>query len=403
MDAGMSTQSRRTPVPTESESKPREVTRHIGRKVSEVLWGRSAGRCEFCNQPLWKSPHTQETVKIAQRAHIYSFSPGGPRGNAGIADDDLNALPNLMLVCHPCHQKFDQHKDGGRYTVDVLRQMKEAHERRVEFVTGIVTDVHSHVLLYGSNIGDHKSPLQYNDAASAMFPDCLPAIDQPIELSLRNSVTTDRDAGFWNVESRQLRQQFERRVRDRVTADTNPVAHLSVFAIAPQPLLILLGTLLGDVVPARVHQRRREPSTWTWASSAEPLRFEIEEPAVATGTPALVLGFSATITDDRIERVLGPDVSIWKVTVPTPHNDLLQAESQLTQWRQLLRPLLDQIKATHGQTSTLHIFTAVPVSAAVELGRIRMPKADLPWHLYDQVNALGGFVPALTIPHQDQL
>ena len=38
------------------------------------------------------------------------------------------------------------------------------------------------------------------------------------------------------------------------------------------------------------------------------------------------------------------------------------------------------------------------MSLAIELGRIRMPKAEMPWHVYDQVNALGGFVRALSFP-----
>lgn len=387
---------------TPAASKAWNVTRHIPQKVSEVLWGRSAGRCQFCNQPLWKSAHTQEVVKLAQRAHIYSFSDDGPRGNAGIDAEDLNNLPNLMLVCQPCHQKFDQNKDGGRYTVDLLRQLKENHERRVELVTGIVTDVHSHVLLYGANVGDHTSRLRFSDAAHAMFPDVLPASDQPIELSLRNSATADRDETFWSLQSAELRTHFARRVRDRLDSDTGAIKHLSVFALAPQPLLVLLGTLLGDIVPTRVHQRRREPPTWAWNRFAEPLELQIEEPATLDGIPALVLSLSATVTDDRIVRVLGPNVSIWRVTLPTPHNDVLQAEVHLAQWRRLLRPLLDRVKAEHGQTATLHIFPALPVSAAVELGRIRMPKADMPWQLYDQISARGGFIPALPISEEEK-
>jgi allophanate hydrolase subunit 2 len=39
----------------------------------------------------------------------------------------------------------------------------------------------------------------------------------------------------------------------------------------------------------------------------------------------------------------------------------------------------------------------MPVSAAVELGRVWMPKADLPLVIYDQNTSLGGFVKALEI------
>jgi len=111
-----------------------------------------------------------------------------------------------------------------------------------------------------------------------------------------------------------------------------------------------------------------------------------------------VLGLSATVTPDRIAAVLGPDVSIWSVSVPHPHNELIKSREQLSQFRSIVRTLLDRIKAAHGQNTPLHIFPAASVSVAVELGRVRMPKADTPWKIYDQVNELGGFIHALDIP-----
>jgi hypothetical protein len=90
------------------------------------------------------------------------------------------------------------------------------------------------------------------------------------------------------------------------------------------------------------------------------------------------------------------------VTITNPHNDFLKSREQLAALRILLRPLLDKIKARHGQNTVLHIFPAMPVSTAVELGRIRMPKADMPWTVYDQINDRGGFVAALNIPEGDR-
>ena len=59
-----------------------EVTRYIGIATERELWGRAAGRCQFsgCNRLLYKSSVTQESVNLAQKAHIYSFSEKGPRG-----------------------------------------------------------------------------------------------------------------------------------------------------------------------------------------------------------------------------------------------------------------------------------------------------------------------------------
>ncbi len=85
------------------------------------------------------------------------------------------------------------------------------------------------------------------------------------------------------------------------------------------------------------------------------------------------------------------------MTVPVPHNEIVKSPNQLSEIRALFRQLFDEIKAIHGQTALLHVFPAMPVSLAVELGRARSPKADMPWRVYDQVNALGGFVPALEV------
>ncbi len=379
-----------------------EATRRVPVPVQYMLWGRAAGRCEFagCNQSLWKSRVTQEQVNIAQKAHVYSFRSGGPRGNRGVASGDLNDLANLILVCHGCHRKIDQKVDGGRYSVRLLQQMKAAHEQRIELITGISPEKTSHVLLYGANVGEHSSPLNYSEAAAALFPDRYPASDRAIELSVHNSSLSDRDAGFWTNEAANLCRKFDRQIRGPIAEGV--IRHLSVFAIAPQPLLILLGTLLGDIVPSDVYQRHREPPTWEWPAEGPTSTFEMRCPATLGGPPALVLELSATVSAERIHRVLGTDACIWSITVHSPHNDVTKSRRQASEFRALIRTVLDQIKAAHGQRTVLHVFPAMSVSLAVELGRVLMPKADTPWQIYDQVNALGGFVPALALPYGEE-
>ena len=41
----------------------------------------------------------------------------------------------------------------------------------------------SHILLVGSNIGDHHGPLHYTQAVDAVFPHLYPAEDRAIELA----------------------------------------------------------------------------------------------------------------------------------------------------------------------------------------------------------------------------
>lgn len=56
-----------------------------------------------------------------------------------------------------------------------------------------------------------------------------------------------------------------------------------------------------------------------------------------------------------------------------------------------MRRLFDKIKLIHGEESVIHIFPASSISMAVELGRVWMPKADLPLYLYDENKKVVGF------------
>lgn len=376
----------------------KEVTRHIKPETARELWGRAAARCQFsdCNRLLYKSPVTQESVNLAEVAHIYAFSKGGPRGWGPFKTNpaSLNDLNNLMLVCHDCHKKIDKDEKGERYSADLLKNWKEAHETRVRVVTGISTSKKSHVVLYGSRIGDENSPLRAAPAIEAMFSDWYPADDRPVNLSMQCALD-DSTTEFWIAQATHLRKEFDRHIRARV--DEAQPNHFSVFALASQPLLILLGSLFTDKVPTVVYQPHREPKTWKWQSHPDGFQFRITEPADKSGTPVLVFSLSAKIGPEHIESVLGSKLSIWEVTIDQPHNDFLRSEAQLSMFREAMRKLMVAIKSAHPNASNLKVFPAMPVSCAVELGRVRMPKADLPWVIYDQNHKHQKFIETITI------
>lgn len=94
-----------------------------------------------------------------------------------------------------------------------------------------------------------------------MFPTSYPE-KHAIELSLGNSSYKDHEPLFWKIEREQLRRQYQNHVKSRI--DSGDIRPLSVVAMALQPLLIELGTLISDILPAAVYQLKREPSTWAW-------------------------------------------------------------------------------------------------------------------------------------------
>jgi hypothetical protein len=380
------------------KSKDVQITRSVKREDERELWGKAAGRCQFsdCNKLLHKSPVTNERVNLAEMAHIYSFSPDGPRGRGEFKTDTsgLNRVENLILVCHDCHKKIDRDKNGIRYTAAILRQWKREHEARVRIAAGISTDKRSHVLLFGSRIGDESSPLSWNRAFDAMFPDWYPADDRPVNLSMKSALD-DSSSDFWNAEAANLTKEFARNVRNRIEEGTPN--HFSVFALASQPLLILLGSLLTDKVPTSVYQLHREPNTWKWQPHPEGFRFFVKEPQSKEGTPILLFSLSAKIDVKRVVSVVPEQISVWEITIDACHNDFLRSEAQLSMFRETVRRTLARISEAHPDAKRILIFPAMPVACAVEFGRIRMPKADKTWIIYDQNNKHGKFINTITI------
>ncbi|MCB9887063.1 MAG: SAVED domain-containing protein [Planctomycetes bacterium] len=370
-------------------------------KTKLHLWVLAGGRCQYrgCNDELWRDNKSQAWMNRAYVAHITADKPKGPRGHRTLSTKLRKALSNLMLLCDAHHRRIDT--DVAGHPVELLQGMKAEHEARIETLTAISPDLGSHVLLYGTNIGDHASMLTYEDAAQAMVPKRYPATATPIRLDMIDSGTTDRDPAFWSQEEANLLKKFDVRVRQVVADGT--VRHLSVFARAPQPLLIRLGTLLTDIAPADIYQLHREPNAgWAWPKPAPPapaFRF-IPPPNDANGPAALIVSLSATVTNDRIAKVLGKRFAPWRIELSKPRHDCIGAPEHLSKLRALLRRALDQIKAKHGADAPLHIFPAAPVSTMVELGRVRQPKADMAWHIYDENRAHGGFINAMQIAQE---
>ena len=65
------------------------------------------------------------------------------------------------------------------------------------------------------------------------------------------------------------------------------------------------------------------------------------------------------------------------------NNDFLKSSHQLMLFRQCIRRLMVDIKQQHGNATPLYVFPVMPISCCIEMGRARMPKADMDWIIYD--------------------
>jgi hypothetical protein len=205
----------------------------------------------------------------------------------------------------------------------------------------------------------------------------------------------DSDPSYFALQAKNLQRQFDAKIRGRL--ESHEIGHLSVFALAPIPLLIELGRLLSDITPCSVYQLHREPAGWNWASSGDQVELVTNRPQNEGEQIALKLALSADISDDRIYSVLGIDTSIWKIVARSPHNDCIRYPEDVGRFRQVLRRQLNAIKTLCGENQTINLFPAIPVSIAVEIGRVWMPKADLPLRVFDQSREDSGFIERLLL------
>lgn len=367
----------------------------INSKNKNMLWAISAGRCQYegCNKLLYRDILTKRAYNTAYIAHIVADEPGGPRGDSTRSGLLSNDISNLMLLCDVHHRMIDI-EDVTGHPESRLLKMKKRHEDRIALQTSIAPDKCSEIILYGANIGHNASPLSYRTTCEVLAPDFYPDKDGAVEIGLVNSAITDDHEAYWLAEEENLCRHIEQQIKTPIR--NGETKHYSVFAIAPQPLLIKLGTLLNDLHQVRVYQKHREPDTWKWQNDTESVSFSLVPPDDFRGVPALIVGLSATINKDRITSVLGDNVSVWHLSIDFPENDFLKTEGILSNFRNVVRGAFDAIKSQHGCIE-LHVFPAMPVSAAVEFGRVWMPKADMPMVIYDQNKIKGGFHKTITI------
>ena len=363
-----------------------------------LLWVKAGGRCEFkgCNKILYKDTLIPNFVyNLADKAHIVANSPNGPRGSKTLSKKLSVVVDNLMLLCKECHKRIDANKEF--FPSEKLFEMKKQHEERIKRVTSITDDHKTNLIVYSANIGPQSNPIDINKAEIAVITNNMYPAEPIIDLSLSMHASTDNEDSFWRTEVTNLEKRFIEKLKDKI-ADKHEKSHYSVFALAPIPLLIKLGSLLTDKTPVQTYQKIREPDTWNWQEDVPEINFSVIPPTNKYNNVALILSISAFIGDEDIQNVLGEATSIWKITVKNPYNDCIRNKNHLSDFRVIFRKTLNNIKATYGSAMAINLFPAVPVSIAIEIGRIWMPKADLPIIIYDRNRRKGlPFLKTITI------
>lgn len=354
---------------------------NIPDKVRVELWAKAAGRCQYpsCNEPLWRDPRSLRSMNRSYLAHIVADVPGGPRGHPTQSAQLKDQISNIMLLCDTHHRLIDD-VDVEGHPVETLREYKRQHEERIERVTSMEDVARTEIVKLGARIGNRPGLVTFEQAQEAISTDRYPASQQGITIDLSSLPLCEGDPEFWSTAKTTIDRRIETVFSSGVGPSGDPLSHLSVFALAPIPLLIYFGFRLGDIYPADIFQLHRVPPTWRWQDLADhDFDYRVEYPEVsgaAAGSVAVNLSLSGIVHTEEIVGVIGQGAPMYKMSTPRAVRDFLQAKEQLELFRVKWAHLLSAIRESHGPEVEIHLFPAIPNSIAVEIGRAILPKSD---------------------------
>jgi SMODS-associated and fused to various effectors sensor domain/HNH endonuclease len=376
----------------------REV-RAVPHLVRLILFVRAGGRCEFdgCNKYLLEHDITLKEGNFAQVAHIVAFRPDGPRGEEK-RPSKINDVGNLMLLCPGCHKLIDDRP--GEYTKKTLREYKGRHEEHISHMTGLSPKKRTSILVFTANIADQSVVVPFDQILEAVSPRY--PFSKPGKIIDLTSIRIDEAASIETA--RQTARRAMIQLYD-VGTEVQTVKHLSVFALAPIPLLIDLGARLSNKIPTDLFQRHRDKENWTWRRTSKPAAYQFK--TLRSGPDleraALILSLSGTIQMHDLPAEFDLHYSIYELTLQdqTPNPGFLKAKRDLENFRSAYQTALSAIMRNHGTIRSLHLFPAIPAPVAILCGRELLPKVHPELIVYDFDKQKAGFTFQLKVNNHE--
>lgn len=348
-----------------------------------MLCGKAAGMCEFkgCNKRLFYDNLTLSNFNNAYVAHIIASSANGPRGDKDLSPKLSDKIDNLMLMCADHHKLIDTNVEN--YPVEKLKDMKEEHEKRIEKICSLFNIPETEIIRFTSPIkGTQLVIIDYNVASKAILPNKQPASTYGQNIFV-NSLFDYKTEQYWDDCFNKLKITFESTIFNRYTQMNN--TDYSVFPIAPIPLIIKLGELFGDKVPCDIYQKTRVPDTWEWQSRELTNKFIVESNKCNNDNidVALVISLTNDISYERIQGI-SDFKSVYKIRAKNLGVDSIKSVMDLSEFWHQYQNVCDEILNLYGKNVKIHLFPAMPVSAAFEIGRRYMPNVYPQIIIYDE-------------------
>lgn len=384
-----------------------EVRSPVTEAVRLRVWTKAAGRCVLCAVYLldgrtWRF-HTTKVGEIAHNVGATSGS-GSPRGDSILDSAERAVEQNLLLLCHDCHRMVDDPANVDLWTEERLAAKKEEHEARVLRATDFSTLQRTLVVTTAGQVrGEHVFVADRHVTHALVAEGLVAHVQDGMRSDVVVRLPADLTKGYaWQFGRDQIDAAV---VRIRRAIDSGADADLSVFAIAPIPLLIYLGSALDDASTVRLFERHRDDTAanaWVWRQGVKRAArdFDLAVPEDES-TDALVVEVAVSGTARVGELPPGirqlPRARLQVAGIaPAPGvlETLADLDAASAAWRQLLA----QVEGRCPAVRTLHIVAAVPASLAVNIGRARMRGAHPDFVVYELVDGVYAPTPTITDP-----
>lgn len=366
----------------------------IPERIKIAVWAAAAGRCTFCNRLLLENEDLGEPVSIGELAHDVGWSEGSPRGKSDLGVKQRQAAENLLLVCRNCHKPIDDGGVVGRYTVGELIRRKRDHEERIRFLTEIGAGRAAYVVRMVGHVRGTPPELSRNTVlaaatAAGIYPQRLNGSHwEDVDLDLRGHgelhASTDFERCLPAIDD------LVARVHDGVRREA--IERVAIFAFARIPLLIALGARLDDKLETLIFQRQRRDDTnaWRWPDNpGESITFELRslQERSDPSNVAVTVCLSGTVKPDELPAEIRESHHIYCISPAGSAESgptLVSCPQTLANFETTLRRFLAHVEADHGKIQRVSIFPAVPLSAAVTIGRVLMPHVSPAWRVFDR-------------------
>ncbi len=355
-----------------------------------ALIARAGGRCQFenCNKNVFLDEVTLDDTNNSNIAHIVASSPRGPRGSATQSFELSDKIENLMLMCLEHHHLIDEKGKDKIYTVEILRAMKATQEERVQkMLNNLNADVTTMLYLNSPIKGKQNVSFSGKKASKAFVPYMKAESEYAMSINVLPYGKYDTTE-YWREAESMLENQFNCTIQSKLNICPN--THFSIFPLAPIPLIMKLGFLMGDKIHADVYQRAKQPETWEWQSTELTNSFHVEEKHFDTGDGiALAVSITGEIDIDSILKI-DSFKAIYVIRAENQGDDSIKSVKDLSAFWHKYKELCEKLK----NEKVLSVFPAVPVSAAFEMGRRYMMGVYPKMIIYDRYK---DFFEALTI------